>query len=60
VHTTIMSGVSGLVDRRTYPDSEWTEIVERNGPRITLIILSDATHAISKASARRILDQIHG
>jgi hypothetical protein len=60
VHTTIVSGVSGLVDRRTYPDSEWTEIVERDGPRITLIILSDTRHAISKASARRILDQIHG
>jgi hypothetical protein len=60
VHTTIMSGVSGLVDRRTYPDSQWTEIVERNGSRITLIILSDPRHAISKASAQRILDQIHG
>jgi hypothetical protein len=60
VHTTIVSGVSGLVDRRTYPDSKWTEIAEQNGRRITLIILSDPSHAIGKASAQRILDQIHG
>jgi hypothetical protein len=60
VHTTILSGVSGLVDRRTYPDSKWTEIAERNGRRITLIILSDPGLAISKVSAQRILDQIRG
>lgn len=60
VHTTIVSGVSGLVDRRTYPDSKWTEIAERNGRRITLIILSDRGHAMSKASAQRVLDQIRG
>lgn len=60
VRTTILSGVGGLVDRRTYPDSKWTEIAEQNGRRITLIILSDPSHAISKASAQRILDQIHG
>ena len=53
-------GVGGLVDRRTYPDSKWTEIAEQNGRRITLIILSDPSHAINKASAQRILDQIHG
>lgn len=58
VHTTILSGVSGLVDRRTYPDSKWTEIAERNGRRITLIILTDPGHSISKASAQRILNQI--
>jgi hypothetical protein len=51
---------NGLVDRRTYPDSKWTEIVERNARRITLIILSDPGHAISKADAERILDQIQG
>ena len=50
VRTTIVSGVGGLVDRRTYPDSKWTEIAEQNGRRITLIILSDPSHAISKAS----------
>jgi hypothetical protein len=60
VHTTIVSGVTGLVDRRTYPDSKWTEIAERNGRRITLIILSDPGQAISKTAAQRILDQIHG
>lgn len=60
VRTRILSGLSGLVDRRTYPDSRWTEIAERNGRRITMIILSDPGHAISKDSAQRILDQIKG
>jgi hypothetical protein len=60
VRTTILSGVSGLVDLRTDPDSKWTEIAERNGRRITLIILTDPGHAISKTSAQRILDQIRG
>jgi hypothetical protein len=60
MHTTIVSGVTGLVDRRTYPDGKWTEVAERNGRRITLIILSDPGHAIGKESAQRILDQIQG
>jgi hypothetical protein len=60
VRTAIVPSVNGLVDRRTYPDSKWTEIVERNARRITLIILSDPGHAISKADAERILDQIRG
>jgi hypothetical protein len=60
VHTTILSGTGGLVDRRTYPDSKWTEIAERNGRLITLIILSDPGHAMSKVSAQRVLDQIDG
>jgi hypothetical protein len=58
VRTALVSGVGGLVDRRTYPDSEWTEIAERNGSRITLIILTDPGHSITKPSAQRILDQI--
>jgi hypothetical protein len=58
VRTAILSGVEGLVDRRTYPDSKWTEIAERNGSRITLIMLADPGHSITKASAHRILDQI--
>ncbi len=58
VRITIETDVGGLVDRRTYPDSEWTEIAERNGRRITLIILSDPGHNLSKAAAQRILDQI--
>jgi hypothetical protein len=37
-----------LVDRRTYPDSKWTEIAERNGRWITLIILTDPGHAIRR------------
>jgi hypothetical protein len=31
---------------------------QRNGSRITLIILADPGHSITKASAQRILDQI--
>lgn len=58
VRITIETGVSGLVDRRSYPDSEWTEIAEQNGHRVTLLILSDPGHALSTAAAQRILDQM--
>jgi hypothetical protein len=60
VRTRILSGITGLVDRRIYPDSKWTEIAERNDRRITLIILSDPSQTISRSSAQRILDQIQG
>jgi hypothetical protein len=58
VRTTIVSETDGLVDRRTYPDSEWTEITRQSGSRITLIILTDPGHRISRAAAQAILDQI--
>ena len=58
VRTAIVPTVNGLADRRSYPDGSWTEIAERNDRRITLIILGDPGHAITKTAAQRILDQI--
>jgi len=47
-----------LMDRRTYPDGEWTEVGVRRGDRVTLLVLSDEGHAISRAQAGRIIDQV--
>jgi len=58
VRTKIVSDTDGLVDRRTYPDSDWTEIARQSGSRITMIILTDPGHRISGAATRAILDQI--
>jgi len=58
IRTTIVSETDGLVDRRTYPDSEWTEIARQTGARITMIILTDPGHRISRAATQAILDQI--
>ena len=58
VRTKIVSDTDGLVDRRTYPDSDWTEIARQTGSRITMIILTDPGHRISDAATRAILDQI--
>ncbi len=58
VKTTIVSDTDGLVDRRTYPDSEWTEIARQAGSRVTMIILTDPGHAITRTAAAAILDQL--
>lgn len=48
----------GLVDRRRYPDSAWTEVARRAGSRVTLVILRDEDRAITPPQARRLLDQL--
>jgi hypothetical protein len=62
VHTELVAagprGPDELVDRRTYPDSEWTEVARRSGTRIRLVILTDPGHQITAARARRLLDQM--
>ena len=60
LRTTIIASKTGLVDRRTYPDSQWTEVARQTGARVTLIILSDPKRKISAAAAGKILDQIGG
>ncbi|WP_375430460.1 hypothetical protein [uncultured Friedmanniella sp.] len=49
------AGADELVDRRTYPDSEWTEVAKQSGTRVTLVILTDAGHRITAAKARTLL-----
>lgn len=62
VHTALVAaattGSDELVDRRTYPDSEWTEVARRSGARITLVILSDPGHRFSMPAASRLLAQM--
>ncbi|SDS00074.1 hypothetical protein SAMN04488543_0896 [Friedmanniella luteola] len=58
VRTALVEGLPGLVDRRTYPDGEWTEVGRRSRARVTLVILSDPGHRMSRAQARLLLDQL--
>lgn len=58
--TRIIGQDGGLVDQRTYADSEWTEVAKQTGNTVTLIILSDPGHRISRAAATKILGQIGG
>ena len=58
VQTELVEGLPGLLDRRTYPDGDWTEVGRRAGTRITLVILSDEGHRISEAEARALLEQL--
>ena len=58
VRTKLVSSPTGLIDRRTYPDGQWTEVANSVGPRLVLILLSDPGHQISAAAAQQILAQI--
>lgn len=62
VHTELVAeasaGADEIVDRRTYPDSEWTEVARRTDARITLVILTDAGHRLTATQARRLLAQM--
>ena len=49
---------TGLIDRRTYADGDWTEVGNVNGRLVTLIILSDPGLRISAADASLLLNQI--
>ena len=49
------AGMEALVDRRSYPDGQWTEVAGRRGSRVTLVILSDQGHRLSTARAAALL-----
>ena len=57
VLTRVLPSRTGLVDRRTYPDGEWTEAAVRHGARVTLVLLTDAGHRIPLARSERLLAQ---
>ena len=48
----------GLIDRRRYPDADWTEIGRISDTRVALIILSDPGHRIPASAARNLLAQL--
>jgi hypothetical protein len=58
VRTTIVPSSAGLIDRRRYPDGDWTEVAKISGARLTMIILSDPGHKITIGAAEQLLDQI--
>jgi hypothetical protein len=51
----VLASRRGLIDRRTYPDGEWIEMGALRGRRLTLVILSDPGHEMSKAAAEKVL-----
>jgi hypothetical protein len=59
VRTTIVPSQAGLIDRRRYPDGDWTEVAKISGERLTMIILSDPGHKISSGAAEQLMAQIH-
>ena len=58
VRTEVVLHDDGLVDRRTYPDGEWTEVARQTGTRVTLVILGDEGHAITTAQSRALLAEL--
>ncbi len=58
VSVRLVKSDAGLIDQRTYPDGDWTEVGQRAGARVTLIILTDPGHRITKAQSESLLRQI--
>ena len=58
VMTTVLGSRLGLIDRRSYPDGDWTEVGALDGSRLTLVILNDPGHRISVAQSEVLLRQI--
>ena len=58
VRTTVLEEATGLVDRRSGDDGEWTEVGVRRADRVTLVLLSDPGHRISEQSSRRLLARL--
>ncbi len=56
--TKIITSNHGLIDRRSYPDGDWTEIAGVSGSRVTLVMLTDPGHKIAVESAQRVLADI--
>lgn len=57
VQATVVPSSAGLIDRRTYPDGDWTEVAARRGSRATFVVLNDGGATSTKA-AEAILAQI--
>ncbi len=58
VAAAVVPSSQGLIDRRRYPDGDWTEVAVRRGDRATFVILNDGDRPTSTAAAEKILDQI--
>lgn len=58
LRTRVLPSARGLIDQRSYPDGDWTEVGGLSGSRLTLVILSDPGHRISRARSEALLHQI--
>jgi hypothetical protein len=58
VRTTILASSLGLIDHRTSSDGDWTEVGTRVDTRVTLIILTDPGHHITRAQSESLLRQV--
>ena len=54
----VLESELGLIDQRSYDDGDWTEVARLQGARLTLVILADPGHRISKAASEALLRQI--
>jgi hypothetical protein len=55
----IINSGRGLIDQRVYDGSDdWTEVARLTADRLTLIILSDPGHKITKSEAEALLAKI--
>ncbi|MET1006716.1 MAG: hypothetical protein ABWX96_14290 [Propionibacteriaceae bacterium] len=48
----------GLIDQRSAPDGDWTEVGALVGRRLTLVILGDPGHRITQQQSERLLATI--
>lgn len=55
VQIRVLDSDTGLIDQRTYPDGDWTEIGKLVDRRVTMIILSDPGHGITAGQAESVL-----
>jgi hypothetical protein len=58
VQAKIVGSALGLIDHRSYPDGDWTEVGRLVGSRLTLIILSDPGHKITRGESEALLRQV--
>lgn len=52
---TVVDAGDSLINHRAYPDGEWTEVGLLAGPRVTLMIMSDAQLRIGRTEAAEIV-----
>jgi hypothetical protein len=58
LRTRVLPSRLGLIDQRTYPDGDWTEVAGLVGDRLTLVILTDPGHRITRSQSEALLQQI--
>ena len=54
----VIPSALGLIDQRSLPDGDWTEVARLSGPRLTMVILTDPRHRRSRAESEALLRQI--